>query len=140
MYSLNTPQTETEAIMELVVKQLALYGIQVTHYDKSFHRCTPSDWLEHQLKSSPHAVLCVCNGDFKDEWEKGGDSPIRPLRHLLFGAIQRGCDCSHYAVIKTKRNFADVPSFLQTCTAFNIGEAEEMARFVTKQVKYSLLV
>ena len=87
------------------------------------------------------AVLCVCNAEFKQEWDKkNSDSPlVSSLKQLIYANVNREEGLSKYATVllrKSDRECIPTPYLLNTRN-FYVDEPDDIARFVHQVPAYT---
>lgn len=138
VYSPSTPEKDQELIRNQFIPELQSYdGVKVQSHDFACINESPSQWLEHEIAKAT-AVLCVCNKEFKSDWESREISahslPLVPsLKHLVHATVQQNERLSKYAIIliePTDKTY--IPSkYLQADPRqFSVNEIEDIVRFV----------
>ena len=138
VYSPNTPVEQQEWICRDFIPQLESNGIKTLSHDFACIKESPSLWLEREI-SKATAVLCVCNREFKEDWE--GCKPTSPtslplvqsLKHLILATVHQGGDLSKYAVVLLESHDQEyIPTkYLQSDPRqFGLSEVDAIARFV----------
>ena len=104
IYSPNTVESERQLICTLI-SELQKCQIGTMSHDLTCIQGGPSAWLESEVKKAT-VVLCVCNKEFKDDWEEEEEESqqvslplVRSLKHLIHGTIQSSQSLSKYAVV-----------------------------------------
>ena len=138
VYSPNTPEKQQDWIRRDFIPKLQSEGIKTLSHDFTCIKESPSLWLEREI-SKATAVLCVCNREFKEDWE--GCKPTSPtslplvqsLKHLILATVHQGGDLSKYAVVLLESHDQQyIPTkYLQSDSRqFGLTEVETIARFV----------
>lgn len=130
--------------MEIIVKGLKPYDIDVTSHDVRSPRGCLSEWVEEQFQLA-QAVLVVCNQDLHQEWhaQQGRGSThtvvaaLKQLVHTTVGASQ----FSKIAVVLLKATDEQfIPSlYLKGTRRFTVqvDKLEDVARFVKEVPVYA---
>ena len=138
VYSPNTPETKQDLIRTQLISELHSYGIDTRSHDLTCIKESPSLWLEREITSA-NAVLCICNKEFKEDWEAKSLSAanslplVQSLRHLVHATVNQGGDLSKYAMVFLEEADRDyVPtSYLQgDPRQFMVDKSDSIARFV----------
>ena len=152
VYSLRTPTTEVEYILENFVQPLRLYRVRVLFYDTLYGRIGIPQWMENSVAQSSKVFL-VCNSQFKKEWEDPSASQIEGnLVHLLkqnfFAHVKTSSDyMAKYALLFTKADQKAenciASSYLQNLQRFLIdsedpARLEHVAKFIRNCEAYTL--
>ena len=144
IYSPNTVESEQNLIHSNLISKLQSYdGIETLSHDLTVVYGSVSEWLESEVKNA-NVVLCVCNKEFKDDWE-GSHSTSKPivqsLKHLILGTVQSGKSLSKYAVVLLDPSHKDyIPTmYLQSDPRqFTVTDSEAIARFVLDIPYYAI--
>ena len=104
VYSPNTPEKKQDLIRTQLISGLHAYGIETRSHDLTCIKENPSLWLEREIINAT-AVLCVCNREFKEDWESvNGNTAsslplVQSLRHLIAATVHKGSRLSKYAMV-----------------------------------------
>ena len=146
IYSPKTVEKEQDLIHALMSKLEEYDKIETLSHDFTCIQGGPSAWLESEAKKAT-IVLCVCNKEFKDDWEEEEESQqvslplVRSLRHLIHGTIQSGRSLSKFAVVLLDRSHKDyIPTmYLQSDSRqFILTDTEAIAKHVLNMPSYEL--
>ena len=120
-----------------------MHGINAKSHDLTVIKESPSLWLEREIIDAT-AVLCVCNKEFKEDWESvNGNAAnsgyvrlglVQSLRHLVYATINQGGSLSKYAMIFLEESDKEyVPTkYLQGDPQhFTLDNVEDIAKFVS---------
>ena len=138
VYSPSTPEKDQELIRHQFIPELqSYYDIKVQSHDFACIKESPSQWLEHEI-SKATAVLCVCNKEFKNDWESREVSshslPLVPsLKHLVHAAVQQNECLSKYAIIliePTDKSYIPTKYLQGDPRQFSVNDVEDIVRFV----------
>ena len=137
VYSPCTPDKDQELIRCQFIPKLQSYGIKARSHDFECIKESPSQWLEREI-SRATVVLCVCNEEFKNDWEgtvSGAHSLplVQSLKPLIHATVQQNEPLSKYAIVLLNPRDKDcVPTkYLQgDPRQFLMNDIEEIARFV----------
>ena len=143
VYSPNSKQEDKHLILQLLVSDLQKYGVETKSHDITCIRESLSQWLEREIGQAD-AVLCVCNKEFKQDWEnftsRSQHLPlISSLKHLVHATVNQGKSLSKYAtVLLCQRDKNYIPSlYLQgDPRQFLVTDVEDIARFVQNIPSY----
>lgn len=138
VYSPNTPEEQQDMIRRDFIPKLESNGIKTLSHDFTCIKEGPSSWLEREI-SRATAVLCVCNREFKEDWE--GCKPSSPsslplvqsLKHLIFATVHQGVDLSKYAVVLLEscdQQYIPTMYLRSDPRQFGLTEVDIIARFV----------
>ena len=136
IYSPESPEKETQVLMELLVKGLKCYDIDVTSHDW-FLRGSLPEWVAWHFQRAT-AVLVVCNQHLLLEWEQGGGFVVAALKQLVYASVGRS-ELSKFAVVllrETDGQYIPTP-YLKNTPQFTVDKVEDIARFVKKQPLYA---
>ena len=103
VYSSRAPEKNQEMIRNHLLSELQSYGIEARSHDLTCIKTSPSLWLEREITKAT-IVLCVCNKEFKEDWECPQSAPtslplVQSLRHMIAATVNQGKDLSKYAVV-----------------------------------------
>ena len=141
IYSSNTVEKERELIMTMM-SELNLYDeIELLSPDFTCIQGSSSAWLEREVKKAT-TVLCVCNKEFRDEWE-GQSHPclqfnlVKSLKHLILATVQsQDENLFKYAVVllnPSHRQYYIPTKYLQSeSRSFIVEETKDIAHYVLK--------
>lgn len=138
VYSPNTREEQQDWICHDLIPQLESDGIKTLSHDFACIKESPSLWLEREI-SKATAVLCVCNREFKEDWEGcKSTSPtslplVQSLKHLILATVHQGGDLSKYAILLLESHDQKyIPTkYLQSDSRqFGLTEVDAIARFV----------
>ena len=143
IYSSNTPEREQALIRTNLISELESCRIKISSHDLTCIQGGPSAWLECETKKAT-VVLCVCNKEFKDDWEGRSEASlplVQSLRHLIHGTVQSGKTLSKYAVVLLEPSHKEyIPTmYLQSDSRqFVLNDAEDIARYVLDIPSYAI--
>ena len=138
VYSPNTPEKKQDLIRTQLISGLHSYGIDTRSHDLTCIKESPSLWLEREIANAT-AVLCVCNKEFKEDWESvNGNTAsslplVQSLRHLIAATVHKGGRLSKYAMVfLEEKDKEHVPTsyLLGDPRQFMASKLEHIARFV----------
>ena len=137
VYSPSTPEMEQELIRCKFIPELQAYRVKVQSHDFACIKESPSQWLEREIAKAT-AVLCICNREFKNDWESRESSahslPLIPsLKHLVHATVQQNERLSKYVIVLLEPSNKDcIPTkYLQADPRqFSVNDIEDIARFV----------
>ncbi len=101
VYSDHSSEIETKRTLYLFSELQSFRDIEVKMESLEVVRESPPAWVEKTVKECS-TILCVCNPQFKEEWEKGrGGSLVSMVRHLYEGNVNQSDerDMAKYAVV-----------------------------------------
>ena len=141
IYSPNSSEEDEHLVWQFLVHDLAMCDdidgsrhIQIERYDSSLRK-NASAWLEDNFTRAS-MVLCVCNIQFKKEWDQENDLPFCPLifslRQLVYGMLSRNISLSSkFAVVLLRQSdHQHIPEYLNSTKYFLVDEVKEIGRFV----------
>ena len=146
VYSTNTPKKKQTIINRHLIAELCSYGIETKSHALTCIRESLSLWLEREITSA-NAVLCICNKEFKEDWEAESRSAANSLplvwllRHLVHATVNQGGDLSKYALVfLDERDEQYVPTkYLQGDPRhFTVKKVEDIANFVTNKPTHTI--
>ena len=138
IYSPNTPEEKQDFIRSNFIPKLESDGIRTLSHDFACIKESPSSWLEREIAKAT-VVLCVCNKEFKEDWE--GRNPntasslplVQSLRHLILATVHQGGDLSKYAVVLLEscdQKYIPTMYLRSDPRQFRLTEVDAVARFV----------
>ena len=145
LYSQETPQAQQKIILQLLVCELQRYSatkdggrlhLEVVNYSSSTGQSSVPQWVENKVRDCDK-VLCICNKEFKLEWE----GKIRPLqgalvscfKMLYLGTISRADHRKYAIVLMNVAHEELIPSdYLRECKMFLCEKdaVRDIAQFV----------
>ena len=131
VYSPRTPEVERKAIQQTLVFDLRdQYGIASHAPELRNEKHSLYDWMtEHHERA--HAVFCVCNRYFYEEWNQTANLENNPSAVYLFKSLFEGnINSDKYAVVLT--DVADntyVPPLLKCRQKYMIDDLVGITRF-----------
>ena len=136
---------ENEAVLQLLVNDLRIYGFDVIYIESSVQREILPKWVQTHYFGST-AVLCVCNKEFQDEWEerkKSNRPVIHNFQQLIYGRLNQSAsvDLSKIVVVLPHTNCSEcIPAYLQSLQRFVLDPkddpAKKIATFIREQTNY----
>lgn len=137
VYSPSTPEKDQELIRHQFIPELQSYEVKVQSHDFACIKESPSQWLENEI-SKATAVLCVCNREFKNDWESRESNthslPLVPsLKHLVHATVQQNECLSKYAIIllePTDKLYIPTKYLQGDPRQFSVNDIEDIVRFV----------
>ena len=147
IYSTNTPERNQDKIRMEFFSELKSYpGIKIMSHDLTCIKTSPSMWLEREITKAT-VVLCVCNKEFKEDWECPQSAPtslplVQSLRHMIAATVNQGKDLSKYAVVLLEpadRNCVPTMYLQSDSRQFMIDDVEDVARFVCDVPTHTIL-
>ena len=142
----NTNESEQQFIYTQLIAELQSYGIETMSHDFTCIQGGPSAWLESEAKKAT-VVLCVCNKEFKDDWEEEEESRqvslplVRSLKHLIHGTVQSGKSLSKYAVVlldPSHKRYIPTMYLQSDSRQFILTDTKAIAEYVLKSPSYKL--
>ena len=139
VYSPRTPEIERKAIQQSLVFNLRdQYGIVSHAPELRNEKHSLYDWItEHHERA--HAVLCVCNRYFYEEWNTEANPETNPSVVYLFKSLFKGnIHSNKYAVVLT--DVADnvyVPPHLKHRQKYMIDDGEGITRFARDLCRFT---
>ena len=143
MYSTNTPENNQQSIREKLIAGLRQYEIVAKSHDLAVINESLSLWLEREIANAT-TVLCVCNKEFKEDWESvNGNTAssgyvrlglVQSLRHLVYATVNQGGNLSKYAMVFLEESDEEyVPTkYLQGDPRhFMMDNVEDIVKFVS---------
>lgn len=141
IYSPNSSEEDERLVWQYLVHDLATCDdidgsrrIQIERYDSSLRK-NASAWLEDNFMRAS-MILCVCNIQFKKEWDQENALPFCPLifslRQLVYAMLSRNTSLSSkFAVVLLRQSdHQHIPEYLNSTKHFLVDEVKEIGRFV----------
>ena len=140
IYSPNSSEEDKHLVWQYLVHDLATcdidgsHHIQIERYDSSLRK-NASAWLEDNFMRAS-MILCVCNIQFKREWDQQNALPFCPLifslRQLVYAMLSRNTSLSSkFAVVLLRQSdHQHIPEYLNSTKRFLVDEVKEIGRFV----------
>ena len=139
IYSPNSSEEDKHLVWQYLVCDLAechngSRRIQIESYDSSLRK-NASAWLEDNFMRAS-MILCVCNIQFKREWDQQNAPPFCPLifslRQLVYAMLNRNTSpSSKFAVVLLRQSdYQHIPEYLNSTKHFLVNEVKEIGRFV----------
>ena len=143
VYSPNTIEREQQLIHSNLM-ELQLWGIKILSHGLVPIQGSTSAWLEREAKKA-NAVLCVCNKEFRDEWEGQSEASlplVQSLRHLIYGTVQtHGESLSKYAVVllePSHRQYIPTKYLQSDSRQFTLTDTTAIAQYMLNIPPYAL--
>ena len=141
VYSPESPEKEKQVLMEILVKGLKPYDIDVTSHDVWSPRGSLSEWVAQQFQRAT-AVLVVCNQHLFQEWQGSGSTHtlVAALKQLLHASVGTS-EFSKIAVVLLKAKDKEfIPTlYLRGTKQFtvHVDMVEDIARFIKEIPVYA---
>ena len=138
MYSPSSPEQEKHVIQQSFVDARNQVGIEYFLPDTRLPQQSLVEWIMEHFENT-HTVFCVCNREFKADWENSGPPSedtvvaVQTLR-LLFEGDLKSVEPKRYAVVLSKpTDEAFIPSLLKTLPRINLSDTPTLVQFAAHQ-------
>ena len=141
---MNTPEEKQDLIRYNFIPKLESHGIKTLSHDFTCIKESVPLWLESEIKKAT-AVLCICNKEFKEDWESSDPNPmsslqlVEPLKHCVSATVQTRGLSKFVVVLLEPSDKQYIPSmYLNNCRQFLMADTDALAKFVCNVPSYAL--